>query len=161
MLVGTHYQNGYVCDDIDEAIALFQARGLDKDPMVIPVDHLIDTPNGLKKQVQKITMFWLNGLQYELIQPIIDEANVYANAPSNANSPLDRNPIRFHHICLRVPEWEPFRAAVGHQDFPVVMERGDDPDKLRFLYLDARKVFGHYLEYTCMSDAMWEQLKGM
>jgi hypothetical protein len=32
---------------------------------------------------------------------------------------------------------------------------------LKFLYLDARGVFGHYLEYTSMPDAQWEQIKAM
>lgn len=155
MLVGQHYQNGYVCDDIEAAIAVFRARGLEKDPHIIDVDHNVDTPAGPKRQQLRICMFWLNGVQYELIQPIIDEADVYANAPSNGG------PIRFHHICLRVPDWADFRAAVDAQDLPVVMERDLGDDKLRFLYLDGRKAFGHYLEYTCMSDAMWEMTKAM
>ena len=100
-------------------------------------------------------MFWLNGLQYELIQPIVDDANVYANAPSNGG------PLRFHHICLRVEDWEEFRARVDQQDFPVVMERDLGAEQLRFVYLDGRKVFGHYLEYTCMSDSMWQQMRNM
>lgn len=155
MLVGKHYQNGYVCDDIEVAIALFRARGLDRDPMVIPVEQAVQTPAGPKRQQLKICMFWLNGLQYELIQPIVDEAQVYANAPANGGL------IRFHHICLKVDDWDKFRAAVDVQDFPVVMERDLGPDKLRFVYLDARKAFGHYLEYTCMPAAMWEQMQAM
>ncbi len=155
MLVGQHYQNGYICDDIEEGIALFRARGLEKAPHIIPVEQEVQTPSGPKKQQLRICMFWLNGLQYELIQPIVDEADVYAHAPSNGG------PLRFHHICLRVPDWADFRARVDQQDFPVVMERDLGPDALRFLYLDGRKVFGHYLEYTCMVDAMWEQIRNM
>lgn len=155
MLVGEHYQNGYVCDDIEAAIALFKQRGLDKDPVIIPVEQDVQTPDGPKHQKMRICMFWLNGVQYELIEPELDEANVYANAPSNGG------PIRFHHICLKVDDWDAFRKAVDEQDFPVVMERDLGPDALRFLYLDGRKAFGHYLEYTCMSDPMWEQIKAM
>ena len=155
MLVGKHYQNGYVCDDIEAAIALFRARGLDRDPIVIPVEQEVQTPVGPKRQQLKICMFWLNGVQYELIQPFVDEAQVYANAPANGG------PIRFHHICLKVDDWDEFRAAVDAQDFLVVMERDLGPDRLRFVYLDARKAFGHYLEYTCMPAAMWEQMQAM
>jgi hypothetical protein len=90
-----------------------------------------------------------------LIQPILDEADVYAHAPSNGG------PVRFHHICLRVDNWITFRAQVNTQDFPVVMERDLGPEQLRFLYLDGRKAFGHYLEYTSMSDAIWQQLEAM
>jgi len=68
MLVGTHYQNGYVCDDIEAAIAEFRARGLDKDPMIIPVDQMVNTPEGPKRQKSRICMFGLGGVQYELIE---------------------------------------------------------------------------------------------
>jgi len=152
MLIGKHYQNGYVCDDIEAGIAVFRARGLDKDPQIIPVEQKVQTPSGLKAQKSRICMFWINGLQYELIEPIVDEVGVYAHAPSNGG------PVRFHHICLRVDNWEEFRAQVAKQDLPVVMERDLGPDRLRFLYLDGRKAFGHYLEYTWMSDAMWQRM---
>jgi hypothetical protein len=155
MLEGTHYQNGYICDDIDEAIAVFKTRGLDKDPYIIEVEQEVNTPDGPKKQHLKLTMFWLGGVQYELIQPIVDDVNVYANAPANGG------PVRFHHTCQRIDDWDSFRARVDEQDLPVVMERDLGPDKLRFIYLDGRKAFGHYLEYTQMSDAMWEQTKAM
>ena len=155
MLAGHHYQNGYVCDDIDAALAVFKARGLRKDPMIIPVDQIVETPDGPKRHKLRICMFWLNGVQYELIEPEIDETGHYANAPSNGG------PMRFHHVCLRVSDWTSFRKRVAEQDLPVVFERDLGPDALRFLYLDGRKAFGHYLEYTHMSDAMWEQISTM
>jgi hypothetical protein len=155
MLEGTFYQNGYVCDDIDAAIAEFRKRGLAKDPYIIDVDQTVETPDGPKRQQSRISMFWLNGVQYELIQSIVDETGVYANAQNNGG------PMRFHHICLRVDNWADFRARVDQQDLPVVFERDLGPDKLNFLYLDGRKAFGHYLEYTCMPDAMWEQIRAL
>ena len=155
MLEGHHYQNGYVCDDIDAALAVFKTRGLRKDPMIIPVDQIVETPDGPKRHKLRICMFWLNGVQYELIEPEIDETGHYANAPSNGG------PMRFHHVCLRVSDWTSFRKRVAEQDLPVVFERDLGPDALRFLYLDGRKAFGHYLEYTHMSDAMWEQISTM
>jgi hypothetical protein len=155
MLEGTHYQNGYICDDIEAAIAVFKTRGLDRDPMIIPVEQEVETPSGPRKQQLKIAMFWIGGVQYELIQPIVDEVDVYAHAPANGG------PMRFHHTCQRVHDWKAFRARVDEQDLPVVMERDLGPDKLRFIYLDGRKAFGHYLEYTEMSDEMWEMTKAM
>jgi hypothetical protein len=155
MLVGQHYQNGYVCDDIEEGIALFKTHGLECDPQIIEVEQDVLTPSGTKHQEIRIAMFWHNGIQSELIQPVVDEVNVYANAPSNGA------PIRFHHICLRIPEWTNFRAACDSQEFPVVMERDLGPEALRFIYLDGRKAFGHYLEYTHMSEKMWEITKAM
>jgi len=145
MLIGQHTQNGYICDDIEAGIGFFRARGLDRDPMIIPVEQIVQTPKGPKRQQLRISMFWHNDLQYELIQPIVDETKVYANAPSNGG------PLRFHHICLKVDDWNDFRAQVDAQDFPVAFEGGQE---VKFLYLDARKVFGHYLEYTWMTDDM-------
>lgn len=153
MFIGTHTQNGYVCDDIEAGIALFRGRGLDREPMIIPVDQIVQTPDGPKRQQTLLTMFGLNGLQYELIQPIVDETNVYVNAPSNGGL------IRFHHINMKVDDWDAFRAGVDRQEFPVAFEGGGDD--VKFLYLDARKAFGHYLEYTWMTDATWERIKAM
>ncbi len=155
MLVGQHYQNGYICDDIEAAIAVFKARGLNKDPMIIPVDQSVDTPHGPKRQKSRIAMFSHGGVQYELIEVEIDETGVYANAPSNGG------PMRFHHTCQRVTDWAEFRAAVDVQDLPLVFERDSGPGKLSFAYLDGRKAFGHYLEYTYMPDAMWDQISAM
>jgi hypothetical protein len=155
MLEGTFYQNGYICDDIDVAIAEFRKRGLQKDPYIIDVDQTVETPDGPKRQQSRISMFWLNDVQYELIQVIVDETGVYANAQDNGG------PMRLHHICLRVDNWADFRARVDEQELPVVFERDLGPDKLNFLYLDGRKAFGHYLEYTCMPDAMWEQIRNL
>jgi hypothetical protein len=59
---------------------------------------------------------------------------------------------------MRVDDWDEFRARVDKQPLPVVMERGGDT--LRFLYLDARKLLGHYLEYVWMNDATWTQMGG-
>jgi len=153
MLVGQHYQNGYVCDDIEEGIALFRSRGLEKEPTIIPVEQEVRTPLGPKFQKQRISMFWLDGLQYELIQPITDETNVYCHTTSTGA------PLRFHHICMRTNDWNAFRTAVDDQDFPVAFEGGGD--NLKFIYLDGRSVFGHYLEYVWMTDETWKQLEMM
>ncbi|MBW8783961.1 MAG: VOC family protein [Novosphingobium sp.] len=155
MLEGLHYQNAYVCDDIEAGIDLFRGRGLRKDPMIIPVDQEVLTPAGPKRVANKICFIWIDNLQYELIEVIADEVGIYDKCLSNGG------PLRFHHICMRVPEWEGFRARVDQQDLPVAMERNVTEGGLRFLYLDGRKVFGHFLEYTYMSDAMWDQIRAM
>ena len=155
MLVGKHYQNGYVCDDIEGAIAVFRARGLDREPAIIPVDQVVATPDGPKRQKSRICMFWLGGLQYELIEVESDETGVYARAGNNGG------PMRFHHACMRIDDWATFRAAVDRQDLPVAFERDLGPGQLNFLYLDGREAFGHYLEYTCMPEAMWQRLAGL
>lgn len=156
MLEGRHYQNAYVCDDLEAGIDLFRGRGLAREPVIIPVDQMVLTPGGPKRQKGRICFIWVGDLQYELIENEIDEVGIYANSPSGGS------PLRFHHICFRIDDWEDFRARVDQQEFPIAMERiSDDPNALRFLYLDARDVFGHYIEYTWMPDAMWDRLRAM
>lgn len=153
MLIGQHTQNGYICDNLEEAIALFRHRGLEKDPMIIPIDQTAMTPDGPKRQKVRATMFWLNGLQYELIEPELDETNIYCNAPDNGG------PIRFHHISMKVDDWDELRQMIEDQECPIAAQGGSDT--LKWMYVDARRLFGHYLEYTWMTDDIWEQLKAM
>jgi hypothetical protein len=154
MLEGQHYQNAYVCDDIEASIALFRGRGMTREPVIIPVEQTVDTPTGPKLVKNRICFIWIGNLQYELIEVIADEVGIYANCQANGG------PLKFHHVCMRVPDWDDFRARADAQDFPIAMERGAG-DGLKFLYLDARKVFGHYLEYTWMPDAMWDRIRAM
>jgi len=155
MLEGLHYQNGYVCDDIEACIALFRDRAGIGAVRIFDIDQLIDTPGGRQSMSNRIAMFRVHNLQYELIQPVADPIGVYANAPSNGG------PMRFHHACMRVDDWDAFRARVARQDLPVVMERANAEDALKYLYLDARRFCGHYLEYTWMTDERWEMISRM
>jgi hypothetical protein len=154
MLEGLHYQNAYVCDDIQAGIDLFRGRGLKKEPIVIPTEQMVETPSGPKLLKNKICFIWIDNLQYELIEVVRDDVGIYANCLSNGG------PLRFHHVCYKIDDWDDFRARVDRQEFPVAMERTTESG-LKFLYLDARGVFGHYLEYTSMPDAQWEQIKAM
>jgi len=156
MLEGWHFQNAYICDNLEAGIDQFRGRGLVKEPIVIPVDQEVMTPLGPKRQKGRICFIWIDDLQIELIENEIDEVGIYANCLSNGG------PLRFHHVCFRVDDWADFRARVDEQEFPIAMERGgDDPTALKFLYLDARKVFGHYIEYTWMPDSVWAQIRAM
>lgn len=157
MLEGRHFQNAYLCDDLEKGIELFRQRGLTREPMIIPVDQQIQTPDGLKRQKGRICFVWVGDMQYELIESEIDEAGIYANcAPGEGY-------FRFHHVCFRVDDWDAFRSRLDSLGYPLAMERPptDDPHALKFLYLDARSVLGHYIEYTWMPDAMWDRLKSM
>ncbi|KMS59177.1 hypothetical protein V474_08120 [Novosphingobium barchaimii LL02] len=158
MLEGIHYQNAYICDNIEAGIDLLRGRGMTKEPVIIPVDQTVLTASGPKRQKGRICFIWIGELQYELIENEIDEVGIYANCLSNGG------PLRFHHICFRVPDWEEFRSRVDAQDFPIAMERDvtrEPEGGLKFLYLDARKVFGHYIEYTWMPEPMWQNIRAM
>ena len=155
MLEGHLYQLGYICDDLEEGIAQFRGRGMTHEPHIMEVEQPVDTPNGEFVNKLRLCFIWIGDMQYELIQPLTDPLGIYANAPANGG------PLRFHQVCYRVHDWADFRARVDQQDLPVVMERAPQGDGLKFLYLDGRSRFGHYLEYTWMSDAQWDQIRRM
>lgn len=153
MLTGYHYQNAYVVADIDAAIAEFRTRADIGEVQSFAVEQQLWTPSGMKRVATKLAFIWIGDLQYELIETIADETGIYANFTSNGGS------LHFHHACMRVPDWDAFRAAADKQDLPVVLERPND-DQLRFLYLDGRAFCGHYLEYVWMTHERWAQLGG-
>jgi hypothetical protein len=152
MLEGRHYQNAYVTRDIDKAVESFRAQGGVQDARVFEATVEVQTPAGRGIAVSKLSFIWINNLQYELIQPVSGLVDVYRDA-----LPADDS-LKLHHICMRVDNWQEFRARVEHQRFPVVLEGGSE--HLRFLYLDARDFLGHYLEYTWMTPERWTQLGG-
>lgn len=158
MITGRHYQNAYVCADIEAAIATFRTRAEIGEVRQFDVEQQLWTPAGMKRVATRLAFIWIGALQYELIEVRDDQTGIYANW-QGAGQP-GGGLLHFHHVCMRVPEWEPFRAAVAAQDLPVVLERANEGDLLKFLYLDGREFCGHYLEYTWMTDARWLQLGG-
>jgi hypothetical protein len=154
MLTGHHYQNAYIVADIEAAIAEFHTRAEFGEVRPFDVEQQLWTPAGMKRVATRLAFIWIGDLQYELIEVVDDETGIYANFKNNGGL------LHLHHVCMRVPEWEPFRAAVDKQDLPVVLERANDGDLLKFLYLDGRDFCGHYLEYTWMTDGRWAQLGG-
>ncbi len=154
MITGHHYQNAYICDDIEAAIATFRTRAELGDIKVIDADQSLWTPEGMKRVSTRLAFIWIDDLQYELIQVLIDETGIYSNFATNGGQ------MHFHHVCARVDNWEMFHAEVNAQDLPVVLKRANDGDQLKFLYLDGRAFCGHYLEYVWCTDAMWTMLGG-
>src|SRR5665213_2976944 len=149
MLEGHHFQNAYVTRDIEKWVSIFEKRAR--------IDHMlryegtmpVTTPDGTGTQTNKLAMIWVGDLQYELIQPVGGDVGLY-----EAGLP-DGDGLHFHHVCMRVSDWDEFRPRVREQPFPVALE--GERDGLRFLYLDAREFLGHYLEYTWMTDERWTQ----
>jgi hypothetical protein len=154
MIIGHHYQNAYICDDIDAAIADFAGRADICNVAPFKVEQQLWTPAGMKRVATKLAFIWIGDLQYELIEIVADESGIYRNYQDNGGI------MHFHHSCARVADWDEFRAAVNKQNLPVVLERANEGDALKFLYLDGRAFCGHYLEYTWMTDEMWGRLGG-
>jgi hypothetical protein len=158
MITGHHYQNAYICADIDAAIAALTARigpgGHVRQIGPFTHDQTIATPQGMKRVASRLAFVWIDDLQYELIEVLADETGVYGHYQDNGGL------MHFHHICTRVSDWDAFRRQVDAQDLPVVLERAGEGDALKFLYLDGRAFCGHYLEYVWMTDERWTQLGG-
>lgn len=150
MLEGRHYQNGYITRNIDKAIEQFRQRCGVENVMSMEVPVEVSTPKGKGIAVSKLAFIWINNLQYELIQPVSGLVDVYSE-----QLPADDS-IKFHHICMRVDDWDSFRANVDKQRYPVVLEGGSD--QLKFVYLDARDFLGHYLEYVWATPERWAQM---
>ncbi len=152
IIEGKHFQNAYITRNIDKAIADFQAQADVRKILQYEGTTEVTTPAGRGTQTNKLAFIWVDDLQYEFIQPGPGIVDIYRN-----ELPADDS-LKFHHICMRVDDWDGFRARVEDQPFPVVLEGGGDA--LRFLYLDARRLLGHYLEYTWMNEERWAQVGG-
>jgi hypothetical protein len=151
VLEGYHYQNAYVTRDVDKWIRTFHERAKVDRVLTYEGSTSVRTPQGDAIQTNKLAFIWVGDLQYELIQPI-------SGPPLYRHALPPDDGLVFHHICMRIGNWDEFRARVDTQPYPVALEGGND--MLRFLYLDAREVLGHYLEYTWMTDERWTQMGG-
>lgn len=152
MFTGHHYQNGYITRNIEKAIATFREHADTNEIIAYEVPFELTTPQGRGTAVTKLAFVWVDDLQYELIEPVSGLIDVYTEQLPDDDS------LRFHHSCMRVPEWDDFRARVDKKGYKIAIEGGSD--LLKFLYIDARADIGHYLEYVWMTDERWTQMGG-
>jgi hypothetical protein len=154
MFLQNHYQNAYVTRDINQAIALFRSKyGFDGFNQ-FEIAQEVNTPAGRGICVMKMALGWIGNLQYELIEPISGMVDVFKN------SLPDKDPVLFHHICMRVTDWDTFRAEVDRLQWPVVIEGTGTGGHLKYIYVDARDSLGHYLEYCWMTPERWAVMGG-
>jgi hypothetical protein len=153
MIEGRHYQNAYVTRNLEKAVAAFTARADARSAMQLEATTQVLTSEGRKDQTMKLGFVWVGDLQYEFIEPVVEAVPVYSSWLPDDDTP------KFHHSCTRVDDWDDFRRRVDDQPYPVVFE-GEGGEGLKFLYLDARGLLGHYLEYCWMTEDRWAQLGG-
>jgi hypothetical protein len=153
MIEGRHYQNAYVTRNIDKAVAEFTAKADVRTSMQFQVTTEVLTSEGLKEQTVKLAFIWVGDLQYEFIEPVSEAVPVFSSWLPDDDAP------KFHHSCSLVDDWDDFRRRVDEQGYPVVFE-GAAGTGVKFLYLDARDVIGHYLEFCWMSEEQWKQVGG-
>lgn len=150
MIYGSQYQNAYVTPNITEAVKAFSESAKPRDVIVFESTTEVDAPQGSMALTNKIAMLWVGDTQYEFIEPVVDPNGIYKPA-------LDSGALlTFHHHASRVDDWDTFRKQVDQGPFPVAF--GRETGDLKFLYLDARDVVGHYLEYVSTTDERWRQL---
>ena len=153
MFLENHYQNAYITRDLDRALAFFRSEYGFADFKRLEVTYPLKTPAASGTATVKMALGWIGKLQYELIQPVSGLIDVY-----NEGLP-GKYPLRFHHVCMRVLDWDALRAELAREKRPVVME-GGTPGHLLWLYVDARETLGHYLEYCWMTPERWTAMGG-
>lgn len=142
-----HYQNAYVTRNLAKTLGDFRKIADVRFSTEHDAAIEVRTPSGVRLMHNKLALVWVGDLQYEFIEPVGGAVEFYVDALPEDDSP------RFHHICMRVPDWAAFRETVDEKRFPVVIEGEAGP--LKFIYLDARSELGHHLEYTYMPDEVW------
>ena len=153
MRLENHYQNAYVTRDLDAALDIFRTQyGFDGFKRM-EVSYELSTPRERGSATVKLALGWIDDVQYELIQPICGLVDVYRESLDH------QRPMRFHHACMRVPDWAAFRQQVQEEKRPVAIE-GGTPGHLMWLYIDARDTLGHYLEYCWMTPQRWALIGG-
>lgn len=150
MIEGHHYQNAYVTRDIEKAIDAFRTRSGVVDVMTIQAETEVWTPGGTGVQNNKLAFIWIDNVQYELIEPVSGLIDIYRDGLPAGDG------MKFHHVAMRVDDWDDFRARVDRAGYPIALE--GDLGTLKFLYLDARDYVGHYLEYVWTTEERWTQM---
>ena len=152
MIEGKHFQNAYVTRNIQRAIDDFKAKANVRKFLTYEGVTDVVTPSGPGTVHSKLAFIWVDDLQYEFIEPVGGTVSLYRDALPQDDS------LSFHHICMRVDNWDDFRARVRKQPLEVAIEGGNEA--LRYLYLDARHLLGHYLEYVWATPERWGQMGG-
>lgn len=148
-----HYQNAYVTRDLDKAMALLTTRYGLSNYIVFEPDMVLKTPEGDRQASVRAALAWAGGLQFELIEPGAGYQDHYL--PFLPDGPADPTP-RFHHAAVRRDDLAAMREEIARLGLDVAFE-GAVPG-LVFVYLDARAIFGHYLEYVWASPEGWEMI---
>jgi len=157
MFLRGHMQNAYVTHDLEKSMEIVAARfGIDKFDRFDP-EMTVNTLEGEKPLVTRVASFWAGGLNVEIIEPVSGYVEHYHNMlPADVTDAVPR----FHHISLRRDDEAAMREEIAQLGLPLAFEgplsiKGAVPS-LVFIYLDARKTLGHYVEFTWKSPEAWK-----
>lgn len=151
MLEGRHYQIAYVTNDAVAAAERFRARADVRQETLTESKIEVSTPAGPATLHNKLALIWVGDVQYEFVEPV-------GYSPLYSPTIAQDGSLRLHHVAMRIDDWDDFRGRVARQPFPLVMEGAYG--ELKFLYLDARPLLGHYLEYLYAPEAVWTGMGG-
>lgn len=152
-----HMQNAYVTHDLDKAMEMVGNRfDIEKFDRFDP-EMTVNTPSGQHPMAVRVASAWVGGLNIEIIEPVSGHVDHYMTM-----LPADRSDAmpRFHHISLRRDDEAEMREEIARLGLPLAFEgpltiKSAIPS-LVFIYLDARDVLGHYVEFTWKSPEAWE-----
>jgi len=153
MIEGQFYQVGYVTRNVEAAAERFRKVADIRREATSQTSMMVNSPDGPFLMEHKLALFWVGAVQYELIEPI-GHSPLYS-----ASLPDAEDDIRMHHIAMRVPDWDDFRARLARLPYRIAME--GEHGSLRFMYVDARPVIGHHIEYLCCPDSDWSRMGGL
>lgn len=148
-----YYQNGYVTNDLDRAIALIGPDFGVGEFSPFDVDLVLQTPVGEKSASMRVATAWAGRLQLELIQPLSGHVDIYRNAlPADMSDAVSC----FHHVAVRRDDLDQMRSEVAALALPVAFETSGNG--ITSILVDARQRIGHHLEFVCATPAGWEIL---
>jgi hypothetical protein len=139
-------QLAYVTTDLEGAIAVFAGLG-------VPLwkrQGLISMPleNG-GKIAFRFALTYAGPLQLEIIEPAGGMDDVYREfLPDHGFG------LAFHHCAFKVPTPErlnEIRLEMEAANHPIAVA-GGDINSAKFIYVDARDTFGHFLEYIFLTE---------
>ncbi len=134
------FQMGYVCRDMDRAVAYFAARhGVTK--------FRRRPPAGILESAHA----WVGETMIELVRPL-------GGAPPLYDHCIPDNPdvVRLHHHGFRAPSaeaWEDVRRRVEQARYDTPLKGAVMVGELNFLYADTRADLGVFSEFIYLTGA--------
>jgi glyoxalase/bleomycin resistance protein/dioxygenase superfamily protein len=153
MLFENQYQIAYVTADFSRATDILCDQfgvagftGLAGDEVV---ENRVWTPEGEVDIGMRAAIAQVGDLTVEVLQPVSGATRIFTEMLT------PEQPLRVHHIGMRCADLDAVRAEHERHGRSAVMMGGFKT--ARFMYIDARAVLGHYLEYASAPPEYWQR----
>ncbi|WP_208634672.1 hypothetical protein [Rhizorhabdus wittichii] len=137
------FQFGYATRDMDGAKRAIETRFGARIWQYSPV---LEAAPGVTMRDAKT---WVGDIMIQIQQVTRTEASTAEQTFWETPAPEPGQLLRLHHIAHMLyddAEWDHVLKESERHDFPILFQ-GQHEDILKYLYLDTRPIFGHYLEY--------------